>query len=698
MEEKNRHHGSLVALEGPEHLISTQLRLLPASPQLLVLPSLQHYMKGISDTHFSARSYIKHVHQAARARHDAASRFLNESTGTNKRLVFLHGGTTGAVSQCIAAISEHQASGDAILAEAIYRNIASEGVSGLDLEEKLANHEAFRRLSSGQDQDEMLWEGDLEDPITKAMRAVDALYKETDSLQPMDCYIRTRPRSLSLPMLDYAIGMGEASPFFVFGSSPSEGTGSVYGEEDNKPPMVNEQDESKEAHVSKAAQSGAKLRISVPHRPGSSMVEAIRTHGADCRSTLQLPSPAVDSFLSPPITPEGVVYGEARLVQMAASNSQQKLRETRSLDDMELVEARQRRVSDQTVPLALRALDIDSPEAKSRHLSIVEDPYSPNNLLHLPQAQFVKAQTTTIRRSPTFPRAVPEPARDTYVHQGTDVADFDNDDLDVEEEDEFEPVLPMHEDLVIHFTDFSRDYILDSVMQSFKDGSYPVPSNKLESVHTADTDSCPSTPSTAELFDLERGLSPVAEVPSADEMSDYEPCATHSTHVRWGSAFAQHPRTQPPRGPPTPAQTPTPHAEAHFHELCTAHRSSALATQNALRDALERYFPQQAGAGYALFRAAALPDMDRLWRPIFPALATRGPQPGQPSVDLVLAIGCQAGVKDEFVTAVTGQIEKLGSKENGTSRSGRLDIRYVLHSGRRVLLRGGIPADNPTDT
>lgn len=681
MDTQNRHHGSLIAFEGPDELVSTQLSLLPTSPQVLILPSLQHYMKLDNGRRFNSRSYIKDVHRAALVRHEAALRFLNSSTGNNKRLVFIHGGTAAAVSQCISAISEHQASGDVISAEAIYKNIAGDGAKRLNHEAKYANQEALEKLNSERDVDEALWEDDNEDPITRAMRAADALYKETESLQPIECYIRTRPRSLSLPMLDYVNELGQASPFFVFGSSPSEGTPSVFGEDEAEPSFAGAEENLNTAGSLRRLPGGQRLRISVPHRSANSMAEAIHARNVESRSTMQLVSPTGDPFMSPPTTPDGVVYGEARLVQMQASKSQC-LRKVRSLDDMELNETRRRRISVH-IPAVKRVSPIDSPEAKSRHLSIVEDPYSPNNLLHLPQAKFVKAQTTTIRKSPTFLKTMPKPARDTYVHQGTDVADFGSETADLE--GEFEPVLPLYEDLVVNFTSCSPDSTLASVIQAFKDGLYPVLDNVPESFKTAETDSCPSTPRTAELFDLDDskgdGLSPVAEVPSAEEASDYDDYAARAHDVRYGSKITLRRSSPPPpnaQQPPMPAQTPALHVDAKFHDLFIPGHPNAIATQNALRLVLEGYFPQQEASEYLPFSASLLPELNRLWRPLFQDLTAQESRPAQHTADLILAIGSQEGVKSEFVSAITGQIEKLGSKSIGMSRTGRLDIRYEM--------------------
>lgn len=701
METGTRYHGSLVAFEGPADVISTQLRLLPTSSQVLILPSVQHYMtNNDSEARFNARSYIKDIHQAVLARRDVALQFLNGSSKDNKRLVFLNGGTAGAVSNCISTISDRQASGDVLGAEAIFRDLVSEGARGLDHEDKYSNPDALGILSGN----ELPWEDDDEDPITKAMRAADALYKETESLQPIDCYIRSRPRSLSLPMLPYLDSLGEVSPCFVIGSPENEDARSVLGSDE----------EGSDGHVKGTGENLGRLRtlrnlqgvprLKIPtpvsNQPPSFAGEIHKALNMENRSTAQPLSPTADHVISPPLTPEGVVYGEARMVQMHASRSQETLRKTRSLDDMDLVEARSRRASVQVDLMLKVASPTESPEAKSRHLSIVEDPYSNSNLFHLPEARFVKAQTTTIRRSPIYLKPLPELSRDSYVHQGTDAAAFGEEE---EEEDEsnssFEPVLPIQEDLVIHFTNDAPDYVLDSVIQSFKDGSYPITSN-FSGSHTAETDSCPSTPRTADLFDLEDnqvGLSPVAEVASADEASDYDPYVPQSDDARSSYLVHQPLSPLPPlkdsHEPLTPAETPTmpgQEPDSKFHELSTRGRANAVATQNALRLVLEVYFPPHQDGGYHQFNSALLHGLDSLWRPIFGDSETPGGKSSEKAADLILAIGCQKGVKREFLLALTGQIEKLGSKSSGLSRSGRLDLRYDFTRSIAVKTSGSL--------
>lgn len=689
MENQNQSYGSLIALEGSPDAVSTQLRLLPVSPQLLVLPSLQSYMGKASDGPVQARPLIKQVHDAAQKRHDAAVQFLKDASPTNRRLVFLNGGTAGAVSHCITAISENQTAGDIHQAELMFRNIALEGLRGLDREDKQSDQATLWMLGREQSPGDSIMDSEEpEDPITKAMRAADLLYKETDSLQPIDCYIRTRPRSLSLPMYGFSDGMGEPSPFFVFGSAPHEETQTHPDVDDNEPGDNQGMSEDEFAKL-----------CAIKIQPGTSEDNPpVREHAASCAgesyshrvAEARTSTRRSDAFLSPPPTPDGVVYGEARVVQMRASKTQLTLRESRSLDDLELEQTRSRRtdfnvasVTEQVAPLA------DNPEAKSRHLSITDKPSSADTLLHLPQARFVKAHTTTIRRSPTFVRRLPKPARDSYVHRGTDVADFQEERHELDEP--FQPVLPVVEDLVIHMTDHTPDAILGMVVQYFKAGAFPVVPFPA-SLQTAPTDSCPSTPRTADLFDLEEdvdaGLSPVIEHPGAEEIGEYDPFVPRGRDVRASSLALQPPSPPPPanvppdsRQPPITAPiSPAIHREkeSRFHDFSTVGRPNAVATQNALRSVLEVYFPPAGSECVHHFNFPISRDIGSLWQPIFGNKGVCDGDRDENAPDMILAMGRQKGVKREFLSTLTGQVEKLGAKSSGMSRSGRLDLRYGI--------------------
>lgn len=202
-------HGSLIAFEGPRDTISIQCRLLPSSPNILVLPELEQFMTG--DTDYSASnpaSYILRVHAACNARAERAYAFLNESGPDKRRLVFMTGGAAYARRKCITTIAEHNAKGDYTNAERLFNELTRDGVQSLQkaLEaipvsaSNLATNET--KFTREEDEKDYQSHGLLNNPICDAMRAADALDRETESLQLITRFDLTIPalrRSRSLP-------------------------------------------------------------------------------------------------------------------------------------------------------------------------------------------------------------------------------------------------------------------------------------------------------------------------------------------------------------------------------------------------------------------------------------------------------------------------------------------------------------------
>ncbi|KAF4421228.1 hypothetical protein F53441_14360, partial [Fusarium austroafricanum] len=222
----NRLYGSIVAFEGHVDTISTQLRLLPTSPQILILPNIQNYISNKNSGNQSdIRIYVKRIHEAAVARYEAAQAFLHGSPSTGKRLVFMNGGTPSAQTLCIKAIMKYETDGDYNRAESLFNQLVKDGVVGLENPVR----DWRRQDVLGHIDNENLAE-ELEDPITRAMRAADALDRQTASLQPsndLDLTFTTRPRSNSLPLYGYDDNFGDDAPFFVFGAAKNNDGGNA---------------------------------------------------------------------------------------------------------------------------------------------------------------------------------------------------------------------------------------------------------------------------------------------------------------------------------------------------------------------------------------------------------------------------------------------------------------------------------------
>ncbi len=123
-----------------------------------------------------------------------------------------------------------------------------------------------------------------------------------------------------------------------------------------------------------------------------------------------------------------------------------------------------------------------------------------------------------------------------------------------------------------------------------------------------------------------------------------------------------------------PALAPLSIINQKFRSCSVTEHQTAVSLQNALRSILNTHFPvEDVGFHHSQFRL--LPEMDSLWRPVFRQSESHRSLRGD-KMDLILAIGAQKGVKKEFCSAVMGQVEKLGTKPSGISRSGRLDLRY----------------------
>ena len=226
-----RRAGHIVALEGPSDLVAAQLRLLPTSRQIIILPSLQHYLEDSNpEAPVDPRELIRQYHTASQARHAEAQEFLRPSTPTDEnRVVFMHGSTMSAQLTCLSTIMEHEAEGDIEEAHATYIRLASNGVAGLSAPARLSYPRAYVSLpeSAGRDeetrsstsstsserqdqpdqpdqpdqQERYVESGDdpIGDRIMRAMRAAEALDKETEFLQPVTPDVNLTVKLVDIP-------------------------------------------------------------------------------------------------------------------------------------------------------------------------------------------------------------------------------------------------------------------------------------------------------------------------------------------------------------------------------------------------------------------------------------------------------------------------------------------------------------------
>lgn len=676
------YHGSLVAFEGPADAILTQLRLLPTSAQILILPGVQSYISGeTTKGAFDAAAHIRRIHDAATARTAAATTFLRDATPDSKRLVFLHGGTPSAYALCVDALAENETGGDRRRAESLFRDMIAPGLAGL------SSRKPRRRNQRGLVLDECaLFQAQFQDPITRAMRAADALDEQTASLQPDSdlALCRPRPRSMSLPVYSYLDTLGDSAPFYVFGAGVKE--------------------EPVEEAIEEEGIQGRSFFLQSP---------GLTSCFYDDQEEMDPPEP----LRTPPLTPgspscmgeayrrsrysslmpddgqsvaEGgdVVFGEASLVRVSKEAPRRNLKRARSLDS---VTARCAKYRD--LPLRLQSTQLNVAQ-ELRRFSCVDVaherlPMSPMSQRHSifgsPKTVFVKPARSALRESAL-------PARSSYVDRGTDAEEGSD-----AEGEPFEPILPFSEDLVVYFKDECPDLLLESLIGSFRDGTYPPdPPPVTEETPRASTLGClmssalhESTPPRTETdaSSITQFMEDITRPIALED--DYDPFA-YDKQPSWTTPPKATIVISAPTTPPTPAQTPPPpptdpppppptgphDQQSKIYDFHTAGCHTAVALQNALRSVLEEHFPIE-NSSFRQFSFHQLPELGGLWKPVFRDDGRERGAEGR-TVDQVIAIGAQAGVKNDFVSGVSRRLERLAGEAVGAPRSGRLDFRFVL--------------------
>lgn len=672
--------GSIVAFEGRPDTISTQLRLLPTSSQVLILPSIQCNLPDVDlEQDFDTRAYVKRVHDDLVARNAVARAFLQASTPTNKRLVFLNGGTTSAHALCINAIMKHETAGNRAEAGTIFDNLIKDGVAGLR-EDWHRNTDVIDECDRADECDQA---DDFEDPITRAMRAADALDRQTASLQPsddLDLPASTRQRSSSLPLYGYSDALGDAAPFFVFGARAAEKD----GQSEEACSAAPRKASLPVPQVDDAAQKPTLLnpwtRASIPHSP-SCIGESYEPNSLQDCVEVDPSSPTSDGHSIK--TLENVVYGEASVMDVRLSISGRgSLARVKSLDRIYPASPKFR---DLCIPSESWLAEPETPKLhRPRSLMVFrEDKGAPWRRLSLAE----RPRTVMVRSRSSIIKVAPAPqgrrrkghirARSTYVDRGTDPG--------AQSDDPFQPVFPFTEDLVVFLKEDTADGVLEASIAAFRDGHYPLLPllpKADEPIEDAEK-SPPGTPSSRS-SEAPRHCNSAPEpekgiASDSKDTDDYDPFAYIQPATQPSKSSPMAPKVTVVR-PPTPAHTPPPSVvvapgnEHKFHEFSIAAVQTAVAVQNSLRSILADYFPPDT-QGYHQFQFSLLPEFDGLWKPIFRDTEPDSPSKGEGNIQQILAIGSQKGVKKEYSLAITGQLERLGSKSSDLGRADIVDFR-----------------------
>ncbi|KAK8025164.1 hypothetical protein PG990_002987 [Apiospora arundinis] len=719
------YHGSLVAFEGPQDLVSTQIQLLPSSSRILVIPPLQHFLAGEDvDKSPDARSYILKIHDACNARAHMAHRFLEDSSPENKRLVFMDGGTAEAQLRCIRWISQNHTNGNMARAESMFKTLARNGVAGL-------TGKRSEDTTCGDNH------GSRDDPVSQAMRAADTLDFLTASLQPsneIDLTLtvpQVRPRSMSVPVLQFPNDFQEAVPFYVFGPSTGEETPQNTSPQKGRiPKLMSLHKSNSPVRRSKSRDRSAFKERAAKWAKGSEGYAGVPPLSPGTMS-MGKSSQHTKASGSMPNSPS-VVYGEAYMVDVRATSKEfaaRSLRRGKSCDSI-------RADSKANICNFSRSFATKSAEALNSYESKLPQPR--NSARHRSrstagtdqplQRSFSGRSRSTSRKPPPLPldltNITVDNGRVVYTNKSTSAlvvngryADkstkTDNNYIDhgtwtghqhqdrrvsgglltprtsegaIMASKAFpEIILPMVEDLVIHFIDDNSTPLLDSILTGFRRGVYPVSMGSKSSKPLANVSEHGGSAPRQATPPLENDPNrPTYQVQS----DDYDPFASHvylQVKEPEKAIIRRHTehRTSPTRiDPPTPARTPPIDEAKHpfkttFHDFQSSSLRTAICVQNALRSVLKTYFTPD-DVGYHQFTFPLLPGSGSLWEPLFGKPDINDPIKEDRHVDLILAVGAQRGVPKDFISVVCGSLDKLGVKPSGVSRSGRLDLRYLV--------------------
>ncbi|KAI0445615.1 hypothetical protein F4803DRAFT_548125 [Xylaria telfairii] len=699
MVETSEYHGSLVAFEGPQDVISTQLRLLPTSPKILILPPFQYFAKEHdADLPFDARLQILRTHEACDARTEMAHNFLRESTPDNKRLVFMNGGTASAQMSCISAISKHKTNGDFTKAETIFNELTQDGIAGLKQQNTpengtrgISQEEAMAYMDERDDEVP-------DDPISRAMRAADALDLETAFLQDandLGLTMACRPRSTSVPVLPIADDLQDVTPFYLV--NPTDDPQNL--------PLSGGVEQGQLLYVEKwRAMTATEDQLPDPNdlpRPSSGNIEARPYELLRPTSAVGPPRATVESTPGSP-----ALVAEARLVDMRSFIPPSHKR-IKSVDRIYATAIRNQDIAlcnfPQSAPAKLEDPPCKQNDTQEKENSSAGKPILRSNFYcETPYSTFSQSNRSIVRKAlpsplnlgtkeskqpPLDDDQISDPGKN-YVHRGTITEPIWNlpemgteNDFELGADEPFQTVLPMVEDLVVHFKGEESEPKLEAMIQAFKHGRYPISMPPLLPEPKENTDQ-PGTPttggSTQERAEEEHSIS----IYSCDE---YDPFAAHGDYLgsRASAYVSKHDISRPQEtsisNPPTlsqgQSQSNTP-PDKIFHDFDLKDCKTAVCIQNSLRSILNVYFPSE-NIGYQQFNFPLLPELNSLWRPVFREIPS-GDSTVTRKIDLILAIGAQKGVDRRLLSAITGSLEKLGREPNGASRSGRLDLRYLI--------------------
>ncbi|PVH77859.1 hypothetical protein DL98DRAFT_517174 [Cadophora sp. DSE1049] len=742
--------GKLIALEGETSAIATQLRLLPPSQKILILPNFsEKFVPEVEKDAFDARAFIRDLQKAVTQRTETARSFLQTSTPTQPRLIFTVHGSVSARTTCIAKISQNITNGNIEEAEAVFNDLVKDGIAGLAEPDKAVEDE--------QDEENQA-EGDGEQVGGKEAGAANDFPEETspdaNDTQEQNTVISTnadsaleRMPSREIPpksrVMDHVRDMEKPKqeegqfeakttriPISKFASPTSQPNDrivrTVLTVPDRKMSLI-------EKRTTFGPNQGPmrlnRLAGGLLHQSVEDTDTDTDTYTDDDFSDPNIASPGEESILSVPQTPGGVVYGEACLVDVQSGSPTKSVKRAQSVDKLYPSNSLSQNYS--SIPRPLKQSKSHYQLRREPPTSAVRDEKGQDShrFPTLPRTTFLKASETTIRKSPTSSRpsrssnssssSTETPDRAIFVERGPDAIEIPIEDLrDVP----FAPVFELVEDLVIHFTDDQPNEIFESVVRSYKNGTYPV----IPTLPTPTSSESPSSPSSLIIHEsisprsissLQLEVDPEVRPTSylTNEADDFrfnrrsfDPYSDDSYppdikrpsrgHLRIAesSVLTVAPPTPPVEKLPVPVPTEAKEnpLENRFVEFSPVNPGNAISVQNSFRELLSILFPTN--ENYSQYVYAVAPEVERLWKPVF-----RNEEGGPigiegRTVDQIIAFGCEEGVKKDFFYQISGQIEKIGTKRDGSNRSGKLDIRFLISNVMQSYVNSSVTPHAPS--
>lgn len=683
--------GQLVAIEGDIEAVSVQLMLLPPSRKILILPALTATSTTNPSDAFDACEFVRNIHTAFTKRAELARSFLQSSTSTQPRLVFMNGGSIGARAACVARISKEVTNGSIADAETLLDVIIKNGVARLRDPPKRHKQEQTQ-------QEDML---DMKAGAGDDSRHHSAPYILASGSLKTDAIQLANLAGVATLLSDGSYGISTSGKQQRSGSDPTMQNTWRMKTQTKNPPGTRD-----DLFTSSSSDEIVKTMLEVPYRPRRLFSDddtfqlkrstfgprdsIYNRNGDDFEYDDEegLKSPGGESIMSVPATP-AVVFGEAQLVDMASDKI---VKKSQSFDRYHPSTSRTPAVSGSTLLPA--QLKHSSSAIYLRTKVESQGPLKEEDYSAFPRRNFTKASETTIRRSPpqsgslrsnslsTAPRAR------VYVDRATDA--WEVQDLP---SGPFTPVFPVTEDLIIHLVGDQLNEVLEALVLSYRNGKYGTASSM-----EAKSNSEPHSPNSESSFepiadpvDKKATDRPTSYHTVKTENAEYDPYAAHN---KWPQIFKRHlslkqkstEDTNFDFNLSTPVQTPpvtrrtSKKSKAtleRFIELAPVNSRNAISVQNSLRQLLSVHFPP-GEEKYCQHYYPVHPEADRLWKPVFrndenAAIGNKGR-----TVDQIIAVGREHGVKKDFFLQISGQIEKLGMKRDGVNRSGKLDIRYEM--------------------